>query len=200
MNYKINYVYKGVEYVMIIKKIIIVLLCVFTIITLGAFIASNKVSVTKTHSSDRNFIGQYESSYIRNLLGLKDGQDIDYAGRFIDTNGDNIRLVYKSAKNITQNELKKRIKIASVVGGIHFMDAKYSLKKLQDINEVLIKNMMKLAPLGLISFGIDEKRNRIEVDIKIKNKGVKEKIYKLVDKSAIIFNETNLTIQFTYQN
>lgn len=180
-----------------IKKNLFVLLCVFISFNLVGFININKISVSRSHFGNINFDGQYEWSYIRVLLGLKAGQDIDYAGRFIDKNGDNIRLVYKSAKNITQNELKHRIEIAYKKSHIHFMDAKFSMKKLQEINNTLIKNMGNLAPLGLVGFGIDEKRNRIEVYIKLKNKGIKEQIYKLVDKSAIIFYETNTTTEFT---
>jgi hypothetical protein len=132
------------------------------------------------------------------IIGLKDGQSIDYAGCYIENGITNYRLVYSSAKNIDQSELLEKINKVNSKGQIRISDAQYSLSELKHVNDILVQNTDSLSKKGYVGSGVSEKDNRVSVIVKNVNDDIKNEIGKLVDVSTINFTQGE--VMFTTNN
>lgn len=159
------------------------------ILLIGSSCTSQNVSKNIDESSNLN--SDENKEYIHLILGLKEDQDIAYAGKFIGENGMNVRLVYKSSRNISGKELAEKIERASVANDLAFIDSQYSMRELEEIRDILW-NSREL--LNIVGIGIQDMDNKVFVQVKKLDDEVKSKISELVDINALILQEGESTV------
>lgn len=146
---------------------------------------------SKSIEGDSNLNSDENREYIHSILVLEEEQDVAYAGKFIGENGLNVRLVYKSAYNISEKELAEKIEKASNVNKITFIDSRYSMKELEAIRDILWNNRELLNITGI---GVQDMDNKVFVQVKKLDDEVKNKISELVDINALILQEGEITL------
>lgn len=174
------------------KCIIFLIVSIFIV----ANCTGNGFSMTKHNYLDQAINGEQT---IRQLLMLDKAQEIEYAGRYISKGILHIKLVYSSAKNISQEELLKRISAVNKEGKIHFSNADFTYDELKSYNDILVDNMETLSKYGLVSIELSDVENRIIVTIKdSKDNVILNKLYALANKKALLIRnaDENVKAQF----
>lgn len=169
------------------KVCIIVVISLILIIVSSCTLqnASKYIRETSNLNSDEN------RKYIHSILKLEKEQDVAYAGKFIGDNGLNVRLVFKSAHNISEKELADKIEKASEANGLTFIDSQYSMKELEEIRDILWNNRELLNITGI---GVQDMDNKVFVQVKKLDDEIKNKISELVDIDALILQEGEATL------